>query len=143
MKVRSPYSFTIRPPLPSSQAADPIPPQTNLWTVAPNAVGFVVFLSVAWSSDHFRERTYHIIFALSVGLVGVIILATLDVDAHKGVAYFACFLLTSGAYIPSCLVHTWHNNNNLNENARAANTGIFVGLGNLSGILSTATFRTE
>lgn len=117
--------------------------KTNLWTVAPNAVGFVVFLSVAWSSDHFRERTYHIIFALSVGLVGVIILATLDVDAHKGVAYFACFLLTSGAYIPSCLVHTWHNNNNLNENARAANTGIFVGLGNLSGILSTATFRTE
>jgi hypothetical protein len=40
-------------------------------------------------------------------------------------------------------VHSWHNNNNLSENARAATTGILVGLGNLGGILSTATFRVE
>ncbi|KAJ9294053.1 hypothetical protein DTO271G3_7181 [Paecilomyces variotii] len=53
------------------------------------------------------------------------------------------FLLASGAYIPSCLVHSWHNNNNLSENARAATTGILVGLGNLGGILSSATFRVE
>ncbi|PWY76081.1 MFS general substrate transporter [Aspergillus sclerotioniger CBS 115572] len=47
------------------------------------------------------------------------------------------------SYIPSCLVHAWHNNNNMHENSRAANTGFFVGLGNLAGILSAATFRTE
>lgn len=117
--------------------------KTNLWTVAPNAVGFVVLLCVTYSSDHFRERTFHIVFSLCVSLVGLIILACIDVLANKGVAYFACFMLAAGAYIPSCLFHSWHNNNNLNENARAATTGLLVGLGNLGGIVSAATFRQE
>ena len=117
--------------------------KTNLWTVAPNAVGFVILLCVTFSSDWFRERTFHIIFSLCVSLIGLIILATIDVLHHKGVAYFACFMLAAGAYIPSCLVHSWHNNNNLNENSRAATTGLLVGLGNLGGIVSAATFRAQ
>lgn len=111
--------------------------------MAPNCVGFVVLLIIAWSSDHFRERTYHLILALSIAMVGLIILATIDVLQNPGVAYFACFLLASGAYVPSCLVHSWHNNNNLSENSRAATTGIFVGLSNLAGVLSAGTFRVE
>lgn len=117
--------------------------KTNLWTVAPNAVGFVILLLVAWSSDRFRERTFHIVFSLTVSLIGLIILATIDVLHNKAIAYFSCFLLCAGAYVPSCLVHSWHNNNNLNENSRAATTGLLVGLGNLGGILSAATFRAE
>ncbi|KAL4994509.1 major facilitator superfamily domain-containing protein [Aspergillus recurvatus] len=117
--------------------------KTNLWTVAPNLVGAVVLLVVAKSSDIFRERSLHIIFSLMISLVGMLILASIDVSHNKGVSYFACFLLASGAYIPTCLVHAWHNNNNTNENSRAANTGFFVGLGNIAGVLSAATFRTE
>lgn len=117
--------------------------KTNLWTVAPNAVGFVILLCITKSSDYFRERTFHIVFALCTSLVGMIILATIDVLSHKGVAYFACFLLCAGAYVPSCLFHSWHNNNNFEESSRAATTGLLVGFSNLSGILSSATFRTE
>lgn len=117
--------------------------KTNLWTVAPNSVGFVILLCVTKSSDYFRERTYHIVFALTVSLTGMVILAAIDPLHSKGVAYFSCFLMAGGAYIPSCLVHSWHNNNNLEENSRAATTGLLVGLGNLGGILSAATFRVE
>ncbi|CAI7623063.1 unnamed protein product [Penicillium bialowiezense] len=117
--------------------------KTNLWTVAPNLVGAVFLLCVAKSSDYYRERTFHIVFSLTVSLIGMIILATIDVENNKAVAYFACFLMAAGAYIPSCLVHAWHNNNNVHENSRAANTGFFVGLGNLAGVLSAATFRTQ
>lgn len=117
--------------------------KTNLWTIAPNLVGAVVLLCVAISSDYFRERTFHIVFSLVLSLIGMLVLATLNVTQHKSVAYFACFLMAAGSYIPSCLVHAWHNNNNIHENSRAANTGLFVGLGNLAGILSAATFRTE
>jgi predicted MFS family arabinose efflux permease len=117
--------------------------KTNLWTVAPNAVGFVVLLVVAKSSDYFHERTFHVFGALVTSTVGLIILITIDVLNHKAVAYFACFLMAAGAYIPSCLVQSWHNNNNLNENSRAATTGLLVGLGNFAGILSAATFRVE
>ncbi|KAJ6092960.1 hypothetical protein N7486_008249 [Penicillium sp. IBT 16267x] len=105
--------------------------KTNLWTVAPNLVG-----ACAKSSDFFRERTFHIVFSLAISLIGMVILAAIDVLNNKGVAYFACFLMAAGSYIPSCLIHAWHNNNNVNENSRAANTGFFVGLGNLAGVLS-------
>lgn len=118
---------------------------TNLLTVPPNVVGFLVLLAVTRSSDKNRERSFHIIGALLLSLAGMIILAAVPSDTnttHIGVAYFACFLLCSGAYIPSCLVHSWHNNNNLSETSRAATTGLLVGLGNLGGILSGATFRT-
>ncbi|KUI66208.1 hypothetical protein VM1G_02428 [Cytospora mali] len=118
---------------------------TNLLTVPPNLVGFIVLLVVTRSSDKHRERSFHIIGALCLSLAGLIILAAVPPNTKSvdiGVAYFACFLLCSGAYIPSCLVHSWHNNNNLNETSRAATTGLLVGLGNLGGILSGATFRT-
>lgn len=115
---------------------------TNLLTVPPNVVGFLVLLAVTYSSDRSRERAFHIIGSLALSLVGLVVLAAIDGQAHRGVAYFACFLLASGAYIPSCLVHSWHNNNNMSETSRAATTGLLVGLGNLGGILSAATFRT-
>lgn len=118
---------------------------TNLLTVPPNLVGFVVLLVVTRSSDRRRERSFHIIGALLLSLSGLIILAAVPPGTNSrdiGAAYFACFLLCSGAYIPSCLVHSWHNNNNMSETSRAATTGLLVGLGNLGGIISGATFRT-
>ncbi len=39
--------------------------------------------------------------------------------------------------MPGGIVHAWHNANSLGENQRAAVTGVFVGLGNLSGIVSS------
>ncbi|KAK6439591.1 hypothetical protein LTR95_004201 [Oleoguttula sp. CCFEE 5521] len=117
--------------------------KTNLWTVAPNCVGSVVLLCFAKSSDYFRERAFHIIGALTLSLIGMIILAGIDVLNNKGIAYFACFLMAGGAYVPSVLVHSWLNNNDLDESSRAARTGFLVGLGNLAGIISGATFRVE
>jgi MFS family permease len=116
---------------------------TNLLTVPPNFCGFLVLLAVTYNSDRTRERTFHIIGALTLSMVGLIILAAINAEASRGAAYFATFLVASGAYIPSCLVHSWHNNNNVNENSRAATTGLLVGLSNFGGILSSATFRTN
>ncbi|UPL00016.1 hypothetical protein LCI18_010950 [Fusarium solani-melongenae] len=115
---------------------------TNLLTVPPNVAGFLVLLAVTYSSDRNRERTFHIVGSLVLSLTGLLMLAIIDAQAHVGVAYFACFMLAGGAYIPSCLVHSWHNNNNMSENSRAATTGLLVGLGNIGGILSAGTFRT-
>ncbi|KAK7728636.1 hypothetical protein SLS63_006497 [Diaporthe eres] len=48
---------------------------TNLLTVPPNVVGFLVLLAVTRSSDKNRERSFHIIGALLLSLAGLIILA--------------------------------------------------------------------
>ncbi|KAG6354935.1 hypothetical protein INS49_004016 [Diaporthe citri] len=53
---------------------------TNLLTVPPNVVGFLVLLAVTRSSDKNRERSFHIIGALLLSLVGLIILAAVPSD---------------------------------------------------------------
>jgi len=72
-------------------------------------LGTVALLVLTFSSDYFRERSIHICIPLATTLVGFIVLGCIDPIAHRGVAYFACFLLTMGASAPSVLVATWYD----------------------------------
>ncbi|KAK0478390.1 MFS general substrate transporter [Armillaria novae-zelandiae] len=116
---------------------------TNLYTVAPNIVGTVSLLVLTFSSDYFLERSIHICIPLATTLVGFIVLGSIDVIEHKGVAYFACFLLTMGASAPSVLVATWYNNNTPQESRRAVVTAVMVAIANASGLISTNVFRAQ
>jgi hypothetical protein len=82
-------------------------------------------------------------FALSLTLIGFIILATVNTATNSKLAYFACFMLTSGAFTPSCLFHSWHNNNTPSENGRAAITGFLVGAANSGGVVSSLAFNAN
>ncbi|OGM43991.1 allantoate permease [Aspergillus bombycis] len=117
--------------------------KTNLYTVAPYCVGTVVLWVIAKSSDHFRERSFHLAAALVITLAGYIILATVDADTNKGVAYFACFLLAAGAFVPSSIFHSWHTNNVTDESQRAATVGFLVGSANCAGIPSSLSFKPD
>ncbi|KAF8971330.1 hypothetical protein BDZ97DRAFT_1234586 [Flammula alnicola] len=117
--------------------------RTNLLTVAPNIVGTVALLFLTFSSDYFRERSIHICIPLATALVGFIILGSIDVLAHRHVAYFACFLLTSGAFAPSVLVSAWYSNNTPNESRRAVVAAVMVAVANSSGLISTNVFRAK
>ncbi|KAK7058993.1 hypothetical protein VNI00_001617 [Paramarasmius palmivorus] len=117
--------------------------KTNLYTVAPNIVGTVTLLILAFSSDYFRERSIHICVPLIITLVGFVVFGAIDVLAHRNVAYFCCFLMTMGASAPSVLVATWYNNNTPKENGRAVVTAVMVALANASGLISTNVFRAQ
>ncbi|KAK0465061.1 major facilitator superfamily domain-containing protein [Desarmillaria tabescens] len=117
--------------------------KTNLYTVAPNIVGTVSLLVLTFSSDYFLERSIHICIPLATTLVGFIVLGSIDVVVHRGVAYFACFLLTMGASAPSVLVATWYNNNTPQESRRAVVTAVMVAIANASGLISTNVFREQ
>ncbi|KAF9453849.1 MFS general substrate transporter [Macrolepiota fuliginosa MF-IS2] len=117
--------------------------KTNLFTVAPNIAGALTLVVLTFSSDYFRERSIHICIPLLIALVGFIILGTIDVVHHKGTAYFACFLLTMGAFAPSVLVATWYANNTPQESRRAAVAGIMVAIANSAGLISTNVFRAQ
>jgi sugar phosphate permease len=92
--------------------------KTNLYTVAPNLVGCVFTLLVTYSSDKFQERTMHLCLGLSFTMVGYLMLAGLDPLTDEGPSYAGTFFLSMGTYIPSCLVHSWHNNIKTDENSR-------------------------
>nr|GAT44163.1 MFS general substrate transporter [Mycena chlorophos] len=117
--------------------------KTNLYTVAPNVAGTVALLLLAFSSDYFRERSLHICIPLATALIGFIILGTIDTLKHLHVAYFACFLLTMGAFAPSVLVATWYSNNTTHESKRAAVAAVMVAFANSAGLISTNVFRAQ
>ncbi|KAF9457066.1 MFS general substrate transporter [Collybia nuda] len=117
--------------------------KTNLFTVAPNIVGTVALLLFTFSSDYFRERSIHVCIPLATAIVGFIILGSIDVLEHRQVAYFACFLLTIGAFAPSVLVSAWYSNNTPSESRRAVVAAVMVALANSSGLISTNVFRAK
>lgn len=109
--------------------------KTNLFTVAPFACGTLAMLITAWSSDRLRERGLHLASSLALVVVGCILLACLPISS-TGPAYFATFLVTMGAYTPSCLFHTWHQCNDPSEDGRAFRVGSLTFLANLGGVVS-------
>ena len=98
--------------------------KTNLFTVAPYVTGTLVLFLTAYSSDHFRERSLHLSSAFVFVIIGCVLLAALPVTNH-GVAYFATFLITMGAFTPSVLFHSWHQCNEPSEDGRAFRVGTF------------------
>lgn len=117
--------------------------KTNLYTVAPNVVSAVTLWITVFSSDYFRERSLHLMTANSMTFVGCLALALLPVtNVHAG--YAMCFLISMGAFTPTCIFHTWHNNNDPNENGRAFRTGVMTFAANAGGIVSANIFlQTE
>ncbi|WVQ75755.1 hypothetical protein IAR50_005386 [Cryptococcus sp. DSM 104548] len=113
--------------------------KTNLYTVAPYITGTLVLLITSYSSDHYRERTFHLASALVLVMVGCVILVAVPVSS-VGVGYFAVFLITAGAFTPSVLFHTWHQNNDATEDGRAFRIATFTFLANAGGIVSANIF---
>ncbi|KAA1471527.1 MFS general substrate transporter [Dentipellis sp. KUC8613] len=117
--------------------------KTNLYTVAPNVVGTVALILLTFSSDYFRERSIHICIPLATTIAGFIVLGCINPLESKGVAYFACFLLTMGAFSPSVLVASWYSNNTPSENRRAVVAAVMIAIANAAGLISTNVFRAQ
>jgi MFS family permease len=117
--------------------------KTNLYTVAPNIIGAVVLLILAFTSDLTRLRFPFIALGFLLTFIGFIIYATIDVENSLRVAYFACFMMTWGTSAPSVLLSTWYNNNVAHEGRRVTLTSVGVPLANLMGVVSANIFRPQ
>lgn len=116
---------------------------TNLYTVAPNVWGAAALIILCFSSDYARVRSVFIMIGVSVTLIGFVVFGCIDTKAHLGVAYFSCFLMTTGSSVSSVLTSTWYNNNTPNENRRVVISAIGVPLANAAGLISTNIFRAK
>ena len=117
--------------------------KTNLYTVAPNVVGAVFLLMLAFASDYARVRFPFIALGFLLTFTGFIVYATIDVQARLHVAYFATFMMAWGTSAPSVLLSTWYNNNVAHEGRRVALTAVGVPLANAMGLVSSNVFRNQ
>ncbi|KAF2637277.1 MFS general substrate transporter [Massarina eburnea CBS 473.64] len=117
--------------------------KTNLYTVAPNIVGAVVLLILAFTSDLTRLRFPFIALGFALTFIGFLIFATQDVYDNHVVGYYACFMMTWGTSAPSVLLSTWYNNNIAHEGRRVTLTSIGVPLANLMGVVSSNIFQDK
>ncbi|KAJ4178087.1 hypothetical protein NW755_013426 [Fusarium falciforme] len=111
---------------------------TLVLTAPPYLVGAVVSFLVAYSSDHFNERGYHISGPMLVAIVGFIIsVATLNNAAR----YTASFLYCSGAFAANAAVYSWAASSlNQTPEKRACATAIINLLSQLGNIWSPYFF---
>ncbi|KAK0442524.1 major facilitator superfamily domain-containing protein [Desarmillaria tabescens] len=115
---------------------------TNLLTVAPNFVGGFAVLLTAASSDYFRERSLHIAGAMTITMIGFIVLDVVDVS-NTGIQYFGSFLLCLGAFTPSAIFHVWHNCNDTSEVGRGFRTALMAFFVNSSGLIASKIFTAK
>lgn len=104
--------------------------------MAPACVGAVFLVGWCVSSDHFRERGFHIASSAIISLIGYILLFTVNTD-NTSILYFAMFLCTIGAYPSTPLGASWLVANIPNLNARALTSGVYIAAGNCGGLLSS------
>ncbi|KAJ7071060.1 MFS general substrate transporter [Mycena amicta] len=92
----------------------------------------------------FKYSTVKTNLYTATAMTGFIILGCIDTLKHLHVAYFACFLLTIGAFAPSVLVATWYSyNNTTQESKRAVVAAVMIAFANSAGLISTNVFRAQ
>lgn len=77
---------------------------TLILTAPPYLFGAVISFLVAYSSDRFNERGWHISAPMAVAIIGFIISAA---TLNNPVRYFASFLYCSGAFAANAAVYSW------------------------------------
>ncbi|KAJ9666158.1 hypothetical protein H2201_003837 [Coniosporium apollinis] len=113
---------------------------TLLLTAPPYLLGAIISFIVAYSSDRFGERGYHIAVPMLVAVVGFAIsVAILNVPAR----YFASFLYISGCFAANSLVYSWGaSTTGQTPEKRACATAIINVMGQLGNIWSPYCFRS-
>lgn len=117
--------------------------KTNLYTVAPNVVGSCFVIMLAFSSDFWRDRCFHIAAAMCTTATGFVILCAVDTHEHFHVGYFACFLICIGGFATSPLWSSWYSNNYPDENQRAFLTPVLVAFANCSAFVASNIFTED
>ena len=107
-------------------------------TVPPYVIGTICLLIIARSSDHFRERTIHILTGLTVVIVGLIIVISLPLENVHG-RYGGLVVLLAGTFVAAPITVAWLAGNTPEPGKRTFILGI-NGWGNLGGIIGSELY---
>ncbi|CAD6884567.1 unnamed protein product [Tilletia laevis] len=112
--------------------------QSQLLSVPPYALAFIVTMTTAHFSFVYRVRGPFIIGAGLLAIVGYIVLMTSPTVGGK---YAALFLIVSGVYAANALLLSWPAENVSGQTKRAVALGMQISIGNLGSIVGTQLYR--
>ena len=98
------------------------PVKTQLYSVPPWAVTFVLSMIIAFASDYYKRRYIFILPLLLLSIVGVIIL--LNVHDNVKVKYGALFLVVMGQFSASPIVACWPTSNRESKPKFPSDSGV-------------------
>ncbi len=106
-----------------------------LMTAPPYASALVCCLLVSYSASRRNEHGFHLIFSLSVALLGFILMLTL-INRGKVALYVSLCITFSGIFSALPLLLSWLTNNVGGHTKRSIAIGFVVGIGQTGGIIS-------
>jgi len=112
--------------------------RTQLMSVPPYAVTFVVSVGIAILADRWGQRGYSLFLSGIFAMAGYILFLT---STHTPVLYGSIFLQTIGAFTSASAVSTWNVNNVQPHYKRSTAIGIGLVMANSGGVLSTWIFN--
>ncbi|KAK7421662.1 hypothetical protein QQX98_002129 [Neonectria punicea] len=110
------------------------PPKMTVPPFVCGAIGLYIF---ALSSDHRKERGYHIVGGILVAITGLILTVTVPSCTGK---YISLCVLLSGIYVSAPLTVAWLSGNTPEPGKRSLVLGV-NGFGNLGGIIGAQLYR--
>ncbi|KAJ6274785.1 major facilitator superfamily domain-containing protein [Bipolaris maydis] len=113
--------------------------KANLMSVPPFVCGAVGLYLFALSSDHRKERGYHIITGICIALVGLIV--TVATQSHS-IQYIGLCILLFGSYVSAPLTVAWLSGNNPEPGKRSLVLGV-NGFGNLAGVIGSQLYKKK
>ena len=109
----------------------------QLFTVPPNALGFISVLVVCYFSDKIKMRGPIMIGGCSLAIVGYIMNIA---SSSAGVRYAGTFLIAAGIFPCSPTSVAWLSNNLAPHYVRATGIGFMVAFGNCGAFIATFTY---
>ncbi|KAL3425920.1 major facilitator superfamily transporter [Phlyctema vagabunda] len=101
------------------------------------AISYVI---LGYLSDKYKNRSNFLLFALSLCLIGYIILLA---SPQPGVRYFGVFMVALGLYASTSLNIVWVASNNAGHYKRACATGVMQLVGNSAGAAIGFIFKAQ
>jgi MFS family permease len=106
----------------------------HLMTAPPYLFAFVCCLLTSYSSSRKNEHGFHLMFCLSIALVGFILMLTL-IDQGKTVLYVGISIACCGIFSAYPISISWLTNNVGGHTKRSIAIGFVVGIGQIGGVI--------
>ncbi len=108
--------------------------EAYLLTIPPYAITCLTIMLGSYSSSRLNEHGFHHVFCLCVGLIGLILMITLE-NQGKAAVYTSVCIACCGTFSAPSILWSWFTNNVGGNTKRTVAVGMIFGIGQIGAII--------